>query len=216
MTQTNEDKHRETYLAAEEAVRRADPAELARRAGVDYTGAGDAVVLEIPALGARVPLGWPSLEFGPAAGGGPAAGVLGTFPWRLIALHYLAAATGEQPGEDWISYRELPDGLFYANTITREVEEPLAGLYRVDPAAFVEVGSRLSGQPAEIGDAAVVFHPLPRVPVVFALWAEDEEFPAKVKVMYERRGAKNLPLQDLRILADLLGALLKREAPARR
>ena len=40
----------------------------------------------------------------------------------------------------------------------------------------------------------------------------DDEFPAKVKVMYDREGARNLPLQDLRILADLLGAALKRAA----
>jgi hypothetical protein len=66
-----------------------------------------------------------------------------------------------------------------------------------------------------MGDAGLCFWPLPRVPVLFALWAEDEEFPAKVKVLYERTGARNLPLQDLRILADLLGGLLKRGAPPR-
>jgi hypothetical protein len=48
------------------------------------------------------------------------------------------------------------------------------------------------------------------VPVVFALWVEDDEFPAKMKVLYEREGTANLPLQDLRILADMLGAALRR------
>jgi hypothetical protein len=32
--------------------------------------------------------------------------------------------------------------------------------------------------------------------------------------MYDREGTRNLPLQDLRILADLVGAALKRAAAA--
>jgi hypothetical protein len=214
MEQTNEEKHQETYAAAEEAVRAEEPGRLATRAGVRWTGVEQEGLLEIPAFGTRVDLTWPSLEFRPAPGPPPVAGILSSFPWRLIALHYLAGATGEEPGEDWISYRELPDGLFYANTITREVEEPLAGLYGRTPETFTQAGRALAGEPLKVGDVALLFRPLPRVPVLFALWAEDEEFPGKVKVMYERRGARNLPLQDLRILADLLGGLLKRGAPA--
>lgn len=210
MAETNEEKHQETYAAAEQAVRAADPDVLAARAGVRLSTAdGGSPRLEIPALGQIVTLTWPGLVFGPASP------LLESFPWRLIALHYLAGATGTEPGENWVSYRELPDGLFYANTITREVEEPLARLYGLAPAHFLEAGQRLGGEPLAMADAALLLRPLPRVPLLFALWTEDEEFPAKVKVLYERSGADNLPLQDLRILADLLGGGLKRGAPAR-
>ncbi|MHB0979644.1 MAG: DUF3786 domain-containing protein [Thermoleophilia bacterium] len=210
MAPTNEEKHQETYAAAEDAVRHHDPAATALRAGARWSTGGEnggtegGGVLEFDALGAPVRISWPDLAFA-----GPPS-LANNFAWRLIALHYLAMATGRAPGTDWVSYRELPDGLFYANTITREVEEPLARLFATDPEAFLAAGKPLGGTPADIADASLVFHPLPHVPVVFALWVEDDEFPAKMKVLYEREGTANLPLQDLRILADMLGAALRR------
>ena len=211
MAQTNEEKHQETYAAAEEALRSLDPVEVARRAGVRWQPDGevDGGVtgrLHFWALGMAVSLTWPALSFEAPLP------LLNTYPWRLIALHYLSGATGRPSGEDWISYRELPDGLFYANTITREIEEPLATLYGDAADAFVAAGAPLAPDGAEVADVSLVFRPLPRVPMLFALWIADDEFPAKVKVMYDREGARNLPLQDLRILADLLGAALKRPA----
>lgn len=208
---TNEEKHRETYAAAEAAVRAADPAVLAVRSGsvwqpeesrvAEYTGA-----LVVPALGTEARLAWPSLAFSSPSP------LLQTFAWRLICLHYLITATGDKPGTDWISYREIPDGLFYANTITREVEQPLARLYGTNVEGFLAAGAPLGGIPGDLADASLVFQPLPHVRMLVALWREDEEFPAKVKVLYDRTGAASLPLQDLRILADLLGGALRRAA----
>jgi hypothetical protein len=219
MNATNEEKHREAYAGAEAAVRALAPADIAARAGlvwmpapVDRENSGPSAAsptggFEIPAFGATARLNWPELSFESPSP------LLMTFPWRLIALHHLVMAGGAEPGEDWVSYRELPDGLFYANTITREIEEPLARLFGADPAAFLAAGVPLGGTPLRLADVALVFHPLPRVPVVFALWREDEEFPAKVKVLYERVGAAGLPLQDLRIVAELAGAGMKAAVP---
>lgn len=219
MGATNEEKHQEALAGAEAAVRALPPTDIAARAGLLWVPAAIASAdlgacpatpaghLEIAAFGATARLSWPDLSFESPSP------LLMTFPWRLIALHHLAmAGGGAEPGEDWVSYRELPDGLFYANTITREVEEPLARLFGADPAAFLAAGGSLGGTPLRLADVALVFHPLPRVPVVFALWKEDDEFPAKVKVLYERVGAAGLPLQDLRIVAELAGAGMKTAA----
>ncbi len=230
---TNEDKHAEAYLAMVKQVRALDPATLAARAGGRWqAGAPDrpdaaahrpeaarpdlpepagpaapAGTLILPSLNSTLSLVWPGLEF---RSGNPH---LASFPFRLMALHYLSLVGGEEPGEDWVSYREIPDGMFYADTISREVERPLAEVYRNDPEAFLEAGAGLGGDPLTLADAAFALHPFPKVPVVFILHVEDEEFPAEfpaeVKVLYERSGARNLPLQDLRILAEHLGRLLR-------
>ena len=125
------------------------PADIAARAGLlwvpasvdredpEACAASPAGHFEIAAFGATARLSWPDLSFESPSP------LLMTFPWRLIALHHLAMAGGAEPGEDWVSYRELPDGLFYANTITREVEEPLARLFGADPAAFLAAGASL-------------------------------------------------------------------------
>lgn len=228
MSVTNDEKHREAYEAAEAAVRALAPADIAYRAGLVWiptpvtasplSGAagraagpqargaaetGGSGHLNLFAFGATVRISWPDLSFDSPSP------LLMSFPWRLIALHHLVSATGAEPGEDWVSYREIPDGLFYANTITREVEEPLARLFGSDPEAFMAAGTALGGTPLAVADVALLLHPLPRMPMVFALWSEDEEFPAKVKVLYERVGAAGLPLQDLRIVAELAGDTLK-------
>jgi hypothetical protein len=202
MAETNEEKHQETYAAAEAALRALDPIDVARRAEVTWDP--EASALAVPAFGGLVRLSWPHLTFTAVR----PAPMVASFPWRLMALHYLATATGEPSGEEWVSYRDLPDGLFYANTVTREVEEPLARLYGNDPEGFLTAGAELGGTELRLADTALMIHPFPRVPLVFALWREDEEFPAKVKVLYERRGAANLPLQDLRIVAELAGGVL--------
>lgn len=210
MAPTNEEKHDEAYRAAEAAVREADPGTLAGRAGVRWlpsaqlSQGGPAGVLEIAGFGGVARANWPDLAFHSEHP------LLQIFPWRLIALHYLAGATAREPGEDWISYRELPDGLFYANTVTREVEKPMAERYAAAREDFLAAGRALGGAAAQVADAALIFRPLPRVAMLAALWLADEEFPAKVKILYDRAGAENLPLQDLRILADLLWSGLKR------
>ena len=215
MSKTNEEKHQEAYAAAEAEVRALDPEVTATRCGMHWLPAerthadGEVTAtgtLTFTALGREVALTWPALEF---RADFP---MLDNFAWHLICLHYMRGATGRLPGADWVSYRELPDGLFYAGTITREVEEPLADLYARDRQAFLQAGRDLGGEEARLADASLVFHPLPHVPVVFALWLEDDEFPAKVSVLYEREGTANLPLQDLRIVADMLGGGLKRAA----
>ncbi|GAB4242463.1 MAG: hypothetical protein Kow00129_00960 [Thermoleophilia bacterium] len=207
MAETNREKHEETYQAAVARLREDSPAQIAERAGGLWLpaesdsnqGRGR---LEMRSLGRDLVVRWPDLTF---ESSWP---FLLSFPWRLMALHYLAEVGASEPGREWIGYRELPDGLFYANTVTREVEQPLAERYGKNTEAFMAAGEQLHGAPLDLADAAFVVHPFPKLPVVFALWGEDEEFPAKAKVLYERTGAQNLPLQDLRIVAELMGCLL--------
>jgi hypothetical protein len=219
MSPTNEEKHREAYAAAADEVRALDPEIVASRCGMrwspdtaplasvaDQADRRRVGTLAFEALGRPVSVSWPSLDF---LAEHP---MLQNFAWQLICLHYMRMATGRLPGTDWVSYRELPDGLFYADTITREVEHPLARLFASDAEAFRQAGRGLGGREVDLADAAVVFSPLPHVQVVFSLWLEDEEFPAKLSVLYERQGTANLPLQDLRILADMIGGGLKRGA----
>ncbi len=211
---TNEEKHAEAYLAVVKEVRALDPATLAVRAGGRWEAAepdrpeaegrpAQAGTLTLPVLDSTLRLTWPELEFQPGNSH------LASFPFRLMALHYLSLAGGEEPGENWVSYREIPDGMFYAETVSREVERPLAEVYADDPEAFLEAGVGLGAEPLPLADAAFALRPFPKVPVVFTLHVQDEEFPAEVRVLYERSGARNLPLQDLRILAEHLGRLLR-------
>jgi len=206
MAETNQEKHRETYLAAEEALRALHPEEVAVRTDTVWRpGVGaEEGLLDVPTLGVMTTLAWPSLIFQE-----PTSPPLGLFPWRLITLHYLSDAPGNRPDGHWIGYRELPDGMFYAGAVQRDIEAPLANTFGARPDALRKAGLRIGGQEGEVGDASILFHPFPLVPMLFTLWEEDEEFPAEARVLYDRAAAANLPLQDLRILADLLEEALQ-------
>jgi hypothetical protein len=55
------------------------------------------------------------------------------------------------------------------------------------PEAFLDAAAGFDGQPIEAGaDAAVRLMALPKVPLYYLLWAEDDEFPASVSILFDR------------------------------
>lgn len=69
-----------------------------------------------------------------------------------------------------------------------------ASKYGADPKGFLKKGADLGGLPAPYGDAAFTCYPLPRVPVTFILWVADEEFPARVDLLFDSSCELQLPL----------------------
>jgi hypothetical protein len=109
---------------------------------------------------------------------------LGYF-FRLAALWYLAGAKNiDCTGR--LMKLELMSG---GNIFTRGSHVlPLAGVaekYGADKEAFLEKGRLLGGEYVPGGDAAIRLWPLPRVPAVLVLWLTDEEFPARVDLLFD-------------------------------
>lgn len=71
--------------------------------------------------------------------------------------------------------------------------EPVASKYGKDKAGFIEKGKRFGGVQANLGDAALRFYPLPRIPVILQLWLEDEEFPARADFFFDSTCDMQLP-----------------------
>src|SRR5665647_3213557 len=93
----------------------ADPARCAAQAGCGLSPDG-----------ATVPFfGRPHLVTHPggdvSAGGAPAHVAV-----SILLLHYLLRADGVPPAGQWLAFRELPDGMFYAASFARRAEAPLA------------------------------------------------------------------------------------------
>jgi hypothetical protein len=62
------------------------------------------------------------------------------------------------------------------------------------PEKFLDVGIVLGGSRIAYGDVAIEFLALPRIPVGCVLWAEDEEFPARVTFLFDSSIHAHLPL----------------------
>ncbi len=132
-----------------------------------------------------------------------------------LILTYLATANGRTPSGRWIGFRDLPDGMFYAQAfqgytgvrLMRELqeegeEERINSLRRAAKA--------LGGKPVDIGDIGFSFNIFPRIHLVIVYWRGDEDFPSQARVLFEDSAANYMPTDGLAILGSyLVGHILK-------
>lgn len=137
-----------------------------------------------------------------------------SFSLRVLALRYVKLSCGLPETGEWIAYRDLPGGRFYAITLVPTVEEPLAGIYGYRRGSLGEAAVQLGGTRAEYGDESFVFRAFPRVPLLLVLHWGDDEFPPQCRVLFDRCCSHYLNTDDLKVLATQLAAYLMRWAGA--
>ncbi len=128
----------------------------------------------------------------------------------IALLHYLVMADGTPAADRWVSFRGLPDGLFYAQAFAGHEEAIVAQRYGADLAAFRAAAAGLGGQPLDLADASFRFQALPRLALAALLWEGDEEFPARAHILFDEHAGHYLPTEDLSGLGDWLAHRLIR------
>jgi hypothetical protein len=63
--------------------------------------------------------------------------------------------------------------------------DKVAQRFGKDKDGFLQKGTGLGGEMVKYGDASVKLYPFPRIPVILTLWLEDQEFPARVDLMFD-------------------------------
>lgn len=116
----------------------------------------------------------------------------------LLVLTYLLSGQDVLFEGRWVSEHELPGGdLFFKGPHQLPTAE-LVELFGKDPQKFQEIGKALGGKRLpEYGDIGLEFQALPRVPVACVLWAEDEEFPARVSFLFDPTAASHFEHLDV-------------------
>jgi hypothetical protein len=145
----------------------------------------------------------------------------------IVLLHYLLTADRAAPlrraapaADRWITFRELPDGLFYAQAFASHAETPLAQKFGEDLAGFRKAATALGGTPLDpaassglvLADAGFRFQAFPRIAITVLIWAGDEEFPARARVLFDANAGHYLPTEDLSGVGDWLAHRLARSA----
>jgi hypothetical protein len=179
----------------------ADPARRAAQAGCGLSADG----VPVPFFGR------PHLVTHPggavSAGGAPAHVAV-----SILLLHYLLRADGAPPAGEWLAFRELPDGMFYAAAFAQRAEAPLAQAFGAGSGSGLEAfrGAAVAagGLPLELADAAFSFKVLPRLALAILVWDGDDEFPAQASLVFDAAAGHYLPAEDLAILGGLLAQRL--------
>jgi hypothetical protein len=131
---------------------------------------------------------------------------------RVLALRYIKLSCGVPVSGEWIAYRDLPGGRFYAATLAPTVEMPLAAAFGDKRGAMGEVARELGADEASFGDESYAFRPFPNTPLLVVLHWGDEEFPADCRVLFDRCCSHYLNTDDLKVLATQLAAYLLKRA----
>ena len=201
-------RYRDAFTKADQKWRESDPVVQAQRAGcplesveppicqVTVTFYGTPYVVEHPT--ARV---WAQET-----------GKVPSYGLQTLFLHYLLTANGHPLIGEWVSFRELPDGLFYKQAFRQRSLLPLESKFGHNQPAFERAATTLGGEKLDLADSSFRFHALPRVPLAVLLWTGDEEFPPSVQILFDVSAGGYLPTEDLAMVGGMLsGSLLRYE-----
>ena len=111
-------------------------------------------------------------------------------PWEhpyleLMTLAYLLQVTHSRVKGRMVGVMDLKDAHFFQGPHTIDTAA-LVKRYGQDPEGFKAAGRQLGGATLDMADAALCLEPFPKIPIYYVLWAGDEEFPAKLTVLFDK------------------------------
>jgi len=118
--------------------------------------------------------------------------------FRIMVLDYLANCKEISLSGRLVSGTQLKaGGFFFRGTHGLELDA-LVNAFGNKPEQFKNTGLSLGGKSLELGDASFQLPVLPRVPIVYVLWAADEEFSARLSVLFDSTADSHMHLDTLR------------------
>jgi hypothetical protein len=123
---------------------------------------------------------------------------------KILLLHYINTHGKAVLSGKWVSFSELRSGMVKASSFLREAEDPIKELFEVSlekvSASITRLGAKQSGD-FPTPHAWILFL-LPKVPVVILYWPEEDEFPAKVKILFDQTADRFLDVESLMFLLE--------------
>lgn len=178
-----------------ELLKTMNPSDVCRAADVAWDAASASYIVKSFGLDFAVAPGTRTLESA-ATGADHLLGPLGYF-FRLSVVWYLVHARETNCTGRLVKLEHIPGGDIFTKGSHVLPLDKVAEKYGKDRTGFLARGIELGGELSAHGDASVRLHPLPRVPVVVILWLEDEEFPARVDLLFDSTCGLQLPMDIL-------------------
>lgn len=120
-----------------------------------------------------------------------------------LILHFLLNADGTPLIGKWISYRELPDGLFYSKTIP-EILNPLINKFENNGKLFLEKATQIGGIVNNSFKFSVVIYPFEMFPALIIFEEKSEEFDADARILFDRSASHYLKTDIIKTMIVLI------------
>lgn len=121
----------------------------------------------------------------------------------FFLLHQYSKATEVPLTGQLISYRQISGGRVYGAVFESRVVKPIQKHLGRSPDLFEKAARQLKGGSATVGDISFTILALPQVPYTYALWNEDDEFPARTRVFLDGSAPSYLDAEAHAHLASL-------------
>jgi hypothetical protein len=126
----------------------------------------------------------------------------------LAALTYLVKAAPITPNGNLVTEKDLKGGALFFQGPHALLKKPVVKRFQSQPGDMVKAGEALGGVAVEYGDAAVKLRPLPKIPVIYVLHRGDEEFDAKLVIIFDVTIQDHLALDVIWALINVTSTLL--------
>ena len=128
---------------------------------------------------------------------GPAPAEAPSRDLQVVVITYLLSAREMPLSHELVAASSLKGGKTFFQGAHRFPLDALIEQYGGDPDGFLARGLSLGAAQEHFGDTGLRFPALPRVPVVMVLWRDDEEFPARLSVLFDASIESHLPLDAI-------------------
>ena len=112
-----------------------------------------------------------------------------------------------RPSGEWKSMQSF--GLQFHRSLLENGVDPWAELFAENPGGFARACMALGGRPLPQGDAAFAIEAFDGLRVGIQLWIGDEEFPSRLKIMWDSNALQYLRYETMYFAKALLLELLK-------
>jgi len=139
--------------------------------------------------------------------------VLLSLDWELILLNYLSSAKEMPLKNEWVSYRELPQGNVFFPHIRNNVLEVLGRFFSdCDKNLLRDVLTKLGFDFTDTrADIAATAEFAPRVPVFIQFWEGEEDIPSSCQILFDRTISEQMHIEDAAALCILVKGLVLKE-----
>lgn len=189
MNKEEEGRAPDPFAEPSKAIRESDPAEIAERVGIPYEN-GE---FRLSLMQWDIFITHPYLDF-------RSPDFLNTYVIKVLALLYMANTRATPLANQWVPYRELKDGLFYAKSFSDTVEDRVCRRFGDDLEGMRSACEALGGRGVDQGDLGMVVNTFPRLPLLFILWRGDEEFAPNTRILFDISATAYLNAFELRML----------------
>lgn len=135
--------------------------------------------------------------------------------WEQVFIYnHLAQGGSALPTGKWKGLEQIPNTISKMKSMKSHVEEPLVQRFGGRISELREAARSLGGidKTGELSaDAAFLFSPLPKIPVMLMFWDTEEGFDARAKLLFDETITEHLDIESILFLSERLRELLCRD-----